>query len=423
MLVDHSPGSMRPVALEQKSLAEYASIVGDDVIAEIEALAKPLRGARVAHISATAFGGGVAEILHTLVPLMCDVGLLAEWRVISGSERFFGITKGMHNALQGGQFTLTQAMQDDYMRTNQSNAASFEGAFDFIVIHDPQPAPLRSLIHGGGTWIWRCHIDLTAAQPAMWQFLQPFIETYDAAIFTMPAFAKPELRVKNVAIIPPAIDPFSPKNIALPVDRVAATVATAGVDPLRPTLLQVSRFDPWKDPLSVIDVYRAVRTEVPGIQLVMLGAMALDDPEGKTIFQLANEYANGDPDIHLLTNSGGSAEVNAFQRQASVILQKSVREGFGLTVTEGLWKERPVVANNVGGIPLQIEDGVTGYLVTNTEQCVERVLTILQHPDAAIQLGRRGREVVRRNFLSTANLRNYLRLFHDLTGGSSTYMS
>lgn len=411
---DVSAVGMRQVTLAQKSLSEYASVVGDDVIDELEELARPLRGARVVHVSATAFGGGVAEMLHTLVPLMRSVGLQAEWQIISGSDTFFNITKRMHNALQGSDLALTEAMQTDYMHTNTQNAASFADNFDFVVVHDPQPAPLRQLSRGHGTWLWRCHIDLTEAQPAVWQFLRPFIEVYDAAIFTMQAFVKPDLRVERVAIIPPAIDPLSPKNVFMSAEQMATFVAAAGVDPSRPTLLQVSRFDPWKDPLGVIDVYRAVRREIPGVQLVMLGAMAHDDPEGAIFFEQTKVYAGDDPNVHLLTNKGGSSEVNAFQRQAAVILQKSLREGFGLTVTEGLWKERPVVASNVGGIPLQIENGVTGFLVESTDQCIESVMTILRDPDIAIQLGLNGREVVRRQFLSTANLRNYLRLFNEL---------
>ncbi len=414
MKEDPSAVGMRHVALAHKSLAEYAHIVGDDVIAEIETLARPLRGARVVHVSATAYGGGVAEILHTLVPLMRSVGLQAEWHIISGSDAFFNITKRMHNALQGSDLPVTQAMQTDYMLSNKHNAATFEDDFDFVVVHDPQPAPLRQLCHGHGTWLWRCHIDLTMAQPAVWQFLRPFIEVYDGAIFTMPAFVKPDLRVGKVAIIPPAIDPLSQKNTFLPSDQVATIVAATGVDPSRHTLLQVSRYDPWKDPLGVIDVYRAVRKKVPDVQLVMLGAMALDDPEGAIYLEQTKAYAGDDPDIHLLINKGGSIEVNAFQRHATVILQKSLREGFGLTVTEGLWKERPIVAGNVGGIPLQIENGVTGFLIENTDQCVECVLTILRNRDIAVQLGRNGRDIVRRNFLSTANLRNYLRFFTEL---------
>jgi trehalose synthase len=416
MLKDTLDVGLRPVTLPPKSLGEYTGIAGDDIIAEIHELAQPLRGARVAHVSATSYGGGVAEMLHTLVPLMRDVGLQAQWYTITGTEAFFNVTKSMHNALQGSELTLTDEMKDIYLRINQLNAASFANGFDFVIVHDPQPAPLGGLVSQRGKWIWRCHIDLTDAQADMWQFIRPIIEVYDAAIFTVPAFVKPDLSLRHVAIIPPAIDPLTPKNAFLPADQAATIVFEAGVDPMRPLLLQVSRFDPWKDPLGVIDVYRAVRGEIPGLQLVLLGAMAHDDPEGKTILANATTHADHDPDIYLLINTRGSIEVNAFQRQAAVVLQKSFREGFGLTVTEALWKERPVVASNVGGIPLQIEDGVTGYLVTSTEQCADRVRRVFREPDEARELGRNGREVVRRDFLSTANLRNYLRLFTELSG-------
>ena len=406
---------MHQVPLMSKTLATYAPVVGDDVIDEIEALAKPLRGARVAHISATAHGGGVAEMLHTLVPLMRDAGLNADWQVISGTEEFFSITKGMHNALQGMPLELTSAMEETHLRVNGDNAASFDGNYDFVVVHDPQPAPLRALrLDDEGKWIWRCHIDLTTASQAHWDFVRPYLEAYDAAIFTMPQYALPDLHVGLVAIIPPAIDPLSPKNVRLADEQVTELVGARGVDPARPFLTQVSRFDPWKDPLGVIEAYRAVSRRMPSVQLVMLGALAQDDPEGERYYQRTLEAAGNDPSIHVLMNVGGSAEVNAFQRRAAVILQKSLREGFGLTVTEGLWKARPVVASRVGGIPLQITDGETGYLVESVEETAERVLEILLKPDEAMELGRRGHEVVRRKFLSTANLTNYLKLFNDL---------
>ena len=410
------PG-MRHVVLSEKSLADYAPAVGDDVIAELAALAKPLQGARVVHINATAYGGGVAEILHTLVPLMRSVGLEAEWRTISGSDDFFTVTKSMHNALQGMPLDLTPTMQSTYLHANVDNAVYFEGGFDFVVVHDPQPAPLRALRAGdGGKWIWRCHIDLTEANPAYWHFLRPFAQEYDAAIFTMPAYVKQDLRIPKVAIIPPAIDPLSTKNAPLTEDQIAAIVSLYGVDVQRHTIVQVSRFDPWKDPIGVIDVYRAVREEVPDVQLVMLGSMAHDDPEGMEYYEKTKAYAGDDPDIHLYSNLDGvgNVEINAFQRRASVVLQKSLREGFGLTVAEGLWKERPVIGGNVGGIPLQIQDGVSGYLVNSIEECAARVLDVLRNPEAAAAMGKRGREEVRQKFLSTANLRNYLTLFNEL---------
>ncbi len=410
---------MQNVVLSTKSLADYASVVGDEVIAELRQLAKPLQGARVLHISSTAYGGGVAEMLHTLIPLMRDAGLEAEWRIISGTDDFFAVTKSMHNALQGMDLELPPAARAAYLHANVENAVYFEDEFDYVIVHDPQPAPLRMLRAGDkGRWIWRCHIDLTAANPTYWGFLRPFVQMYDAAIFTLPSYVKHDLEIGKVAIIPPAIDPLSPKNAPMTQEEAASIIQLYGVDPKRPMLVQVSRFDPWKDPLGVIDVYRAVKREYPAMQLVMVGSMAHDDPEGMEYFQRTKEHADADPDIHLLSNLDGvgNAEVNAFQRSATVVLQKSLREGFGLTVSEGLWKGKPVIGGNVGGIPLQIEEGKTGYLVETIEQCTDRVLDILRHPERAKALADRGHEHVRQNFLSTANLRNYLRLFNELAG-------
>jgi trehalose synthase len=410
---------MQNVVLSDKSLADYAPVVGEQVIAELERLARPLQGARILHVNATAYGGGVAEMLHTLVPLMRNIGLEAEWRVISGHDDFFSVTKSMHNALQGMDLDLTPAMQAAYLHANVDNAVYFADEFDYVVVHDPQPAPLRMLRGGDpGKWIWRCHIDLTAANQRYWSFLRPFVEAYDAAIFTMPAYVKQDLRIGKVAIIPPAIDPLSPKNAPMSDEEAATIVRMYGIDPARRLLVQVSRFDPWKDPLGVIDVYRAVKQEFADVQIALVGSMAHDDPEGMEYYQRTRDYASGDPDIHLLSNLDGigNVEVNAFQRHATVVLQKSLREGFGLTIAEGLWKGRPVIGGDVGGIPLQIQDGETGYLVRSIEECTARTLEILRQPTQARQLAARGREEVRHNFLSTANLRNYLRLFNELAG-------
>jgi trehalose synthase len=414
---------MQNVTLETKSVTDYAAIVGEEMIAELEWLARPLKGARVVHVSSTAYGGGVAEMLHTLIPLMNSVGLDAQWRIIAGGAEFFNATKAMHNALQGMDLELTPTRRDAYLLTNEENAASFAGEFDYVVIHDPQPAPLRMLrATDPGRWIWRCHIDLTAANPTYWSFLRPFIEKYDAAIFTLPGYVQPDLRLDKIAIIPPAIDPRSPKNRPMDWPEVASIVGRFGVDATRPTLTQVSRFDPWKDPLGVIDVYRDVKRERADVQLVMIGSMADDDPEGLDYYQRTKEFAGDDPDIHLFTNLDGvgNVEVNAFQRQATVILQKSLREGFGLTVSEGLWKAKPVIGGNTGGIPLQIQDGETGYLVDSVEHCTARVLEVLASLVRARLLGERGRQVVRQRFLSTANLRNYLQLFNELVEPSAT---
>ncbi len=411
-----TPG-MQNVVLSQKSLADYAPVAGESVIADIERLARPLQGARVLHISSTAFGGGVAEMLHTLIPLMRSAGLDADWAIINGNDEFFTVTKSMHNALQGMDLELTNAMRAAYLHANVDNAVYFEGDYDFIIVHDPQPAPLRTLRRAdGGKWIWRCHIDLTAANQTYWSFLRPFIEAYDAAIFTMPAYVKNDLHVRKLAFIPPAIDPLSPKNAPMSDARAAEIVRMYGVDASRPLLVQVSRFDPWKDPLGVIDVYRAVRAEFPGAQLALIGSMAHDDPEGMEYYQRTKEYAEDDPNIHLLSNLDGvgNIEVNAFQQAASVVMQKSLREGFGLTIAEGLWKGKPVIGGNVGGIPLQIEDGVTGYLVESVEEASTAALAIMRDRDKARRMGEIGREVVREKSLTTSLLRNYLRLFNDL---------
>lgn len=414
-----------------KSLADYRPIVGEEKIDELRALARDLQGARVLHINSTAFGGGVAEILGTLVPLMRDLGLDADWQVIRGADEFFNVTKAMHNSLQGMYIPWSAEMYEIWRRYNQLNAEMIDQTYDFIVVHDPQPAGLLRLLRqkdsglARGKWIWRCHIDLTSAQPEVWDFLRPYLNEYDAAIFTMSSYVKEDLQVPIIAIIPPSIDPLSPKNIDMSIDTIYEIMHEYKVDITRPMICQVSRFDPWKDPLGVIDVYRLVKKEIPNLQLVMVASMASDDPEGWSYFERTARRAGEDEDIHLLSNLNGvgNIEVNAFQRAAWVVLQKSIREGFGLVVSEALWKGRPVVAGNVGGIPLQIQDGQTGFLIDTIDTCAERVLYLLQHPKEATEMGERGREHVRENFLSTRNLRDYLRLFKTVTSASKATLA
>ena len=412
------------VPITPKSLEAYRSIIGDARVGEILRLAEPLRGARVLHVNATAFGGGVAEILATLVPLMQDIGLRAEWQVIRGAEEFFNVTKAMHNSLQGMLLEWTPQMRDIWLRYNRMNADDFDQEYDFVVIHDPQPAAILSLLtqrlerRPPGKWVWRCHIDLTDAQPGVWDLLHPHVEQYDAAIFTMPDYAKDDLKHLGIYAIPPAIDPLSPKNIPLSWETVDEILMRYGVDPQRPLILQVSRFDPWKDPLGVIDVYRALKTDFPSLQLVLIASMAHDDPEGWAWYERTVRRAGEDYDIHILSNLNGvgNVEVNAFQLRADVVIQKSVREGFGLVVSEALWKGRPVVAGNVGGIPLQILYGRTGYLVNTTAECINRVHYLLKHPQVADRMGAAGREHVREHFLITRYLRDYLAIFNAVDG-------
>ena len=406
-----------------KSLEDYRPVIGDERAEELRALAEPLKGARVLHVNATAFGGGVAEILSTMVPLLNDIGLNADWQVIKGAEEFFNVTKAMHNSLQGMYYDWTPAAREIWLNYNKLNADLVDDSYDFVIIHDPQPAAVLSFLderQGShhGKWVWRCHIDLTDAQVQVWDFLRPHVEAYDAAIFTLPDYVKDDLTGPSIFCVPPAIDPLSPKNVPLPQETVDGILRRYSVDPARPIIAQVSRFDPWKDPLGVIDVYRHAKIEFPELQLVMIASMASDDPEGWDWYERTVRRAGEDWDIHILSNLNGvgNIEVNAFQRSARVVIQKSVREGFGLVVSEALWKGRPVVAGNVGGIPLQIIEGETGHLVNTGPECAERVLSLLHNPDEADRMGANGVEFVRDRFLTTRYLRDYLAIFNQLAG-------
>jgi len=407
-----------------KALQDYEPLIGGERIDEIRELAAPLAGARVLHINATAFGGGVAEILGSLVPLMNDLGLQADWQVMKGSEEFFRVTKAMHNALQGMLIDWTPHLREVWLDNNLLNAQLFDEDYDFVVVHDPQPAAILGFVaevrghHPAGHWLWRCHIDLTLAQVQVWDALRPHLEGYDAAIFTLADYVKEDLGGPRTFVVPPAIDPLSSKNADLPADVLRGILDRYGIDPTKPLMVQVSRFDPWKDPLGVIDAYRAIKPELPDLHLVLIASMAHDDPEGWAWYERTVRRAGDDYDIHILSNLNGvgNVEVNAFQRAADVVIQKSVREGFGLVVSEAFWKERPVVAGNVGGIPLQIVNGKTGYLVNTVEECAQRVLSLLRNPRKARKMGRAGREFVRDNFLITRYLRDYLRIFQELKG-------
>jgi trehalose synthase len=412
---------LQEVALGHKSLTDYTHIVGKDLTEQIRELAEPLKGKRVLHVSATAFGGGVSEILYTLVPLMRDVGIDAHWHVIFGKEEFYNATKLLHNSLQGAEETLSDEQWEIFDEINQINADGLQGEWDVVIVHDPQPIGLlRGAREKGGKWIWRCHIDLSTPNPAPIERLLPMIEEYDASVWHMGKYVPEGMGAHRdeVRLIPPAIDPLSPKNMAFSPEDAAFVCRQFGIDVDRPLITQVSRFDPWKDPIGVIDAYRQVTEKVPEAQLAMVGSMATDDPEGMEYFQKTFEYADGDEDIKILSNLNnvGAIEVNAFQSQSDICLQKSIREGFGLTVTEALWKGRPTIAGNVGGIPLQIEDGISGFLVDSPAECAERCLEILEDPGLGKQLGREGKEHARRQFLTPRLLRDWLKLFDDLDG-------
>ena len=405
------------VAVAQKSLADYTHIAGRGLIDRIRELAEPLQGKRVLHVSATAFGGGVSEILYTLVPLMRDVGLDAHWHVILGREDFFNVTKLMHNSLQGAPESISDDQWEVFQAFNAMNAQSLEGDWDVIIVHDPQPAGMkRNAPDRARRWIWRCHIDLSTPNEATLARLLPLIHDYDASVWHLEQYVPAALDGGIRKICPPAIDPLSPKNMALSPEDAAFVCEQFGIDTERPLICQVSRFDPWKDPIGVIDAFRIVRESVPSVQLALVGSMATDDPEGWEFFHDTFRHADGDPDIKILNNLNnvGAIEVNAFQSQADVSMQKSIREGFGLTVTESLWKGRPVIGGNVGGIPLQISDGVSGYLVDSARQAAERSIEILTDPELAKSMGRAGKAHAREHFLTPRLLRDWLDLLTEL---------
>jgi trehalose synthase len=410
---------LQPVLVGHKTLGDYASLVGRTLIDEIKELCQPLQGKKILHVSATAFGGGVSEILYTLVPLMRDVGLDCEWQVIYGREEFYNATKLMHNALQGAPEDLSEEQWEIWTRYNEMNARELAGGWDVCIVHDPQPAGLFGLVpEKARGWVWRCHIDLSTPNPETIDHLLPSIASYPATVFHMEQYVPAGMHGK-VHIVPPAIDPLAPKNMAFSPEDAIYIAEQFGIDVDRPLICQVSRFDPWKDPIGVIDAYRLVKVERPEVQLALVGSMATDDPEGWDYFNATMAHADGDPDIHILNNFNnvGAIEVNAFQSHSDVVIQKSTREGFGLTVSEAIWKGRPFVGGDVGGIPLQVDDGQSGFLVSTVEECADRTLRILRDPALGKELGRRGKEHVRRNFLMPRLLRDWLRIFTEQLDG------
>jgi len=342
------------------------------------------------------------------------------WFVLDGSNAFFTATKTMHNALQGADVGLTPDMEATYRHFNELNAAGFQDEYDYVIIHDPQPAPFVNLCERKGKWIWRCHIDLTSPNASVLRLLAPHLEAYDAAVFSAREYAPPSVQFRRIYVNPPAIDPTSPKNRHVYREELETILPRFDVDFERPVITQVGRFDPWKDPLGVIDAYRLVKKKIPGVQLLLVASMARDDPEGWMWFERSARHAGDDPDIHFLTDlrGVGALEVNVLQRQTDVSIAKSLREGFGLIVSESLWKSVPVVGGDVTGIRLQIKDGRHGYLVSSVKECADRTIELLRSPAKRKTMGMAGRQRVRKNFLITRYLREYLRIFSDLVAGS-----
>lgn len=403
-------------------LASYAEVVGEDVVRQLRLLAGPMRGMRVVHVNSTRQGGGVAEILVKLVPLMAELGLQASWEVIEGTPGFYQCTKHFHNALQGQHAPVSDELLREYERVNATNAERLGAALgpaEIVFIHDPQPAALLGNTPARrGKWIWRCHIDVSHPYRPVWRYLRPFVSGYDASVFSLADFA--QVLPHPAYLIPPSIDPLAVKNIELPEEEINACCGQFGLDRARPMVLQVSRFDRFKDPVGVISAFRLARSFVPELQLVLAGGGADDDPEGAAVLEEVHAAAGGDPDVHvLLLPPDAHRTINALQRTADVVMQKSIREGFGLTVTEALWKSKPVVGGNTGGIRLQVVDHQTGFLVNSPEGAALRLRYLLHNRESAAAMGRNGREHVLQHFLITRQLREYLTIMLGLVTGSA----
>jgi trehalose synthase len=394
-------------------IPDYEPIVGKNTIEELRMLADKLSGKVIQNVNSTFSGGGVAEILSRMVPLLSQLGVDARWDIIQGTEEFFEVTKKFHNALHGKKEKLTTADFALFQEVSQKNIDDFKSYGDFNLIHDPQPAALIARKKDmGGKWVWRCHIDVSNPNKKVWQYLRDFVVQYDAAVFSSPNFAQ-QLPIRQL-LISPSIDPLSDKNKELTSETIDAVLHKYNLDKDKPMVIQISRFDYLKDPVGVIQAFEIVRKSIE-CQLVLAGGTATDDPESEEVLEKVRERAAGNPDIHiLLITPGSDIEINALQRAAAVIIQKSIKEGFGLTISEALWKGKPVVASAVGGIPLQVKNKLTGLLCHSIEGAAFDLRQLLSNPDYASWLGKNGREHVRQNFLITRHLKDYLLLFLSL---------
>ena len=398
-------------------LKRYAEIVGNDVIDQLFQLAHLLEGIKVVHVNSTRQGGGVAEILNKLVPLMKELGLDVSWEIIEGNPEFFTTTKNFHNALQGNRIETSDRLKAIYEKTNLENAEKLRDKLidaDIVFIHDPQPAMLLNYLpNRKGKWIWRCHIDVSHPHRGTWKYIKNLVKNYDASIFSIPAFAQFLPHVQY--LIPPSIDPLSEKNIEMNPDEVKSIVSGLGIDTSLPSMLQVSRYDYFKDPVGVIKAYRLTKKFAPSLQLILAGGEATDDPESQKVIDEVKEAAGDDSNIHvLLLPSDAHRAINALQRSSDIILQKSIREGFGLTVTEGMWKGKPVIGGDTGGIRIQVVNHQTGFLVRTPEGAALRARYLLFHNDILREMGRKAKSFVKDNYLHTRHLREYLTVMVSL---------
>ncbi|MDD3013799.1 MAG: glycosyltransferase [Candidatus Gastranaerophilales bacterium] len=414
---------LQEVRVLPRNIDDYIPIVGEERIKNLKELAKPLQNQKVLNLNATAFGGGVSELLKTQIALMQDLGIYTEWHVMRAKPEFFEVTKIFHNTLQGSNMVITDEMKEIYVETVKQNAKMIAESYDYVIFHDPQTLGMNYFMDAPIKHsIWRCHIDTSEPNMQTWDFLYPFMQSFDAVIFTLEEFVKENANFKNLVFIPPSIDPLSPKNSEMSEEEVNKLMISYNIDPDRAIMAQISRFDPWKDPLGVIDVYRNIKfgqiqKGIKGLQLVLIGSMADDDPEGWIIYDRVMRRAGEDFDLNVYTNfhNVGDVAVKAFQYASDVILQKSLKEGFGLTVAEALWKGKPVVGGKVGGIKLQIQDGVNGFLVSNIQEATEKTVYLLQNPDIAQKMGKAGKELVKDKFIVIRELEDFINLFRKLS--------
>ena len=401
------------------NIDKYRMIETRGGIDEVVSLGEALKGLRICHINSTPFGGGVAELLVSYIPLLQALGIKADWQIIRGDRRFFTITKGLHNALQGAEFKSKrpESWRDLYLSINRQNAAELDPNYDVFIVNDPQPASLRHYLPDSkAKWIWRCHVDSSEPDESVWEFLRPYIEEHDAAVFTTKEFIPGNLNVSKITTMAPAISAFSSKNMFIKRYVCRELVENLGFDTHRQLITQVSRFDRWKDPFGTIAAYRLAKQKIPGLQLAMIGSFAGDDPESWDMHAALNAEAIKDDDMFVFSNltGVGNMEVNAFQRASDLIIQKSIREGFGLVVAEALWKETPVIAGNVGGIPMQMTGELSNYLVDTVEECAEKIVYLLENPAVGQRLGKQGKETIRQNFLMPRLARDELTLIKSL---------
>jgi trehalose synthase len=399
-----------------KRLKDYTEFVDDEIMEEICAKARELQGIRVTHINSTSQGGGVAEILNSLIPLMNDIGINADWRVINGNHNFFTLTKGFHNALQGGEIELDNMQEQLYMQVNESFSSKNSIDADIVVVHDPQPLPLIKFYEKKQPWVWRCHVDLSCPNETLWKYLSQFIMDYDTVIVSNDTYRKTDLPIEQ-RVIYPAIDPLTSKNMWLSEAEILGQIQSAGIPTDKPVITQVSRMDRWKDPEGLLEVFQSIR-EIVDCRMLYCYSSSVDDPEGFEIFTKTYDKAQRIPqggDV-LFVEGTNQLLVNALQRFSNVIMQKSIKEGFCLCITEALWKERPVVATNVGGIPTQLREAENGFLVeaSDTDRFASKVSELLQNPDLSQRMGQNGKEVVRNNFLITRFILDCLNLYNDL---------